>query len=419
METLHGSSGSVAFGVLLAALVAPAACRPASSYDPGFSADDAPPEADPSPQTPSGTPAAVSGADGGVTASANPGIPGRKMTGSDQCGGDIVALAYDTTVKLHVDTSLGSDLYDSPCELDSGPDMVYEVEIPRAGTATFELATENIITGEESFVPAVSDVSVYLRRACESPDSIEWCRNRDAMSGGNAFAAAVDPGSYYLFVDGESRGGGYDLTVTYAAARCGDSAVNPGEACDDGNIVDGDGCNSACALEAGSIDSCAATQAELLMPAGHRVLAGSTTANSDAHGFDPTLCNVADYGGGRDRVMTVVPQVTGTMNLSLGYGQSETLPSICAADSTAAGCWSRVLYVRHATSDASQGACEDVSNQVACDALGVFPSYTQDVAVQVIANETYFVFVDSYWDGDNNPESASGDYNLHVNLQSD
>lgn len=61
-------------------------------------------------------------------------------------------------------------------------------------------------------------------------------------------------------------------TSTGAAPVCGDSKVDPGEACDDGNAVDGDGCTQACGKECSSL---------------HFVGAGIATA------ADPSTLNVA------------------------------------------------------------------------------------------------------------------------------
>lgn len=347
------------------------------------------------------------GGDGGSTAGAGgEGGSGPRMTGADTCGGEPLALDYGYRSVLMGDTSLGQDDYASGCEASSGPDMVYQLDVASPGTMSF-------------FVSALAgqDVSVYLRRSCDNENTVLWCRNHDQAMLTRSFIVPLDTGTYYLFVDTDgATGGQYELSVSFDEGACGDTAVNAAEQCDDGNTNDGDGCDASCQLEPGSNDTCADPQGPVTLPAGHTLLTGTTTGNAASHAFDEIACGTTDYGGGRDRVIAVTPQIDGELSLSLGYDSSGQAPSICEDDIGSFGCWDRVLHVRHAAGDASAAACQDVENQIACAAGGDFPSYVQDITIDVVANETYFIFVDSFWDGDTNPSWASGPYYLHLDL---
>lgn len=191
---------------------------------------------------------------------------------------------------------------------------------------------------------------------------------------------------------------------------CGDNSVDPLlEECDDGNAIPGDGCDATCQLEATPGDDCASAPTVAVFP-GVTDIEGNTLFADDDHGFQggdgPVGCEVTDSGGGKDQVIALVPQIGGDLALRVGF-LSPTL-SACEENINHLACWDRVLSVRH--------ACADVSAQILCAGPGVDPTYVQELTFAVVANETYYVFIDSFWDGGGTPSFAAGPYTLDITL---
>jgi cysteine-rich repeat protein len=73
------------------------------------------------------------------------------------------------------------------------------------------------------------------------------------VAGSETLAVPVVDGNTLLVVAhgyASEDQGPFELTAAFEAARCGNHALDPGEACDDGARVGGDGCSAACELEA-------------------------------------------------------------------------------------------------------------------------------------------------------------------------
>lgn len=350
------------------------------------------------------------GAEGGAGGSPPPPPP---TDGADSCA-SVASWGVDHGFSAAFDgntlAASSESLYSSPCEIVSGPEEVYRLDVAQEGTISIVAAA---LEGQ--------DLTFHLRTECDDVTSATLCRNHDPEKQTEAFTTSLAAGTYFLFIDSEVHNNGstgqgaYQVSVTFDEGRCGDGAHNAGEQCDDGNVEVGDGCDASCQLEPGSNDSCADPQGPILLGEGSQVYTASTLGNNASHGFDEVACGVIDYGGARERVIAVTPQITGELSLKLGYDLAGTT-AICAQDISASGCWDRVLHVRHAAGDASEAACANVANQIACDKGNDWPEYVQELTLEVTANETYYVFIDSYWDGGGNPAWASGPYNLHMNL---
>lgn len=150
-------------------------------------------------------------------------------------------------------------------------------------------------------------------------------------------------------------------------STCGNKKVDPGEACDDGNTQSGDGCSATCAIEplAGT-DQCP----------GHAVaLAGAGNAVRSKVVSLSTASLVASYAGtcggnGRDGVVAVTSDVSGTMRAQLTTS------------------WPSVLYARK--------TCADGASELGCKKADLTkPNETiRDLSFAVQAGVPTYLFVD-------------------------
>lgn len=344
-----------------------------------------------------------SGAQGG----GGQGGGGNMNTGTDACPGDAITIDIGFGDSFVGDTAGAADDYESVCEIDSGPEMVYQLNIASDGVLDLSVLA---LDGQ--------DLSVYLREACTASSSAVFCRNHDALMESRGWKTYLDAGTYYLFIDTEGQtGGGYALDLLFSASICGDTVVGPGEQCDDGNGDTGDGCAS-CMLEAGSNDTCADPQVELL-PAGLHTFSGTTLGNAATYAFNDTTCGVAHSPpGAPDRVFEFVPQVTGDLRLRLGWDETNMGEPYCNQPPDFydnVECLESVLHVRHAAGQSGPAVCSNVANQIVCE--GTQTTFlTNDVTFPVTANESYYVFIDSYYDGAGFPNFVAGPYDLNVEL---
>ena len=344
------------------------------------------------------------GGEGAMGGGGDGGAP--PLTGEDTCPGDPYDLSPGTTLNLFGDTSMAADDYQSFCG-DPNPgnngDLVYALTFDSPGTLSLNHTSEGALN------PAL-----YVRTTCDDDDTTVFCR--DISDTQRTFKQHVEAQTYYVIADASGEmNGAYTLTVDYQAPICGDGVTNPpNEECDDGNNSPGDGCVD-CNLEGNVFNSCANPEPEMVT-VGDTLLIGTTLGNSDDHTFSVGCPGPTDTGGGPDRVYEIEPDTSGTMTIKLGFEADGVTPS-CVADPNGAYCWDHVLHVRHADGMQGQATCSDISNEVACDATVTAPAYTHTVTFPVTANEKYYVFIDSYWNGGGTPAFASGPYFLHVNLQ--
>lgn len=350
------------------------------------------------------------GATGGGGAGANGGSGGGGMmnSGTDLCPGEAINIANGFQGTFIGDTSLAAADYASVCEVDSGPEVVYQLNIATPGTFSLSALA---LDGQ--------DLSIYMREACTAVSSTVFCRNHDTLMEQRGVKRHLDAGTYHLFVDTEGQvGGRYTLDIVFADGFCGDGVKSPTEQCDDANGTSNDGCDN-CVLEAAANDTCADPFSDLLSPGSH-VYPGNNFANTDNQQFQDGQCQVTEASpGGPDRVYDFTPQVDGTLRLRLGWDATNMDPSFCEIDFDNPGCLESVLHVRHAAGASGPAVCSNLLNQIACDGSQSVEFLTRDITIPVIGNEHYYVFVDSYYDGGANPEYVGGPYFLHVELTPD
>jgi cysteine-rich repeat protein len=332
-------------------------------------------------------------------------------TGADVCPGDAYSLANGESLVLMGDTSGAADDYNPTCDEGDGNDLVYAITFNDPGTLDLSLYS----------LGGALDPVLSLRTGCDAAETAMFCRNSSALARG--YRVDVAPGTYYVFVDGAgATSGEFRLSLKVDAPACGDGAVNPGEQCDDGNTASLDGCDASCAAEPGADFNCGnAPDADVFAAAPlslHGNTFGSTMTNDYNHISDPNCADVE--GGGPDHVYKITAQSAGDLHLRLGFNPDfpSSPDSDCDVDELGVRCWVRTMYVRT--------TCEDANSQVACfgpggdaDGPGGVPDYVEEIVLpSVQIGETYYVFVDSYWDGQTGAacgdNCVSGPYTLHI-----
>jgi hypothetical protein len=184
-------------------------------------------------------------------------------------------LAPQGTQTITGDTSLAGDDLEGSCVGAGAPDRVY----------TFTLAQQTSIDAQSTGF----DTGLYLRSACDDAGAELACNDDDDPPGelGSRVTATLDPGTYYLVVDGfdGEAVGGYTLTVTFACV---------GEDADgDGTCDATDGCPADPAKSEPGVCGCGASDED-------------TDGDSAADCVDPCpadpgdQCAAADSGAGDD-----------------------------------------------------------------------------------------------------------------------
>lgn len=117
------------------------------------------------------------------------------------------------------------------------------------------------------------------------------------------------------------------------APRCGDGALDTGEACDDGNLIDGDGCAATCARElgcAGALDLLTLAEAG---PGGTRLVAGARPAAG-------STLQASCGGAGAEQVYLFQAPFAGSLTASVQGGEGTTLSlrRTCAEALTETAC---------------------------------------------------------------------------------
>ena len=148
------------------------------------------------------------------------------------------------------------------------------------------------------------------------------------------------------------------------------------------------------------------------------MIVGSDLGNADDHTWPNGACSIDDAGGSPDQVYAFVPQISGTMQMRVGFDPTDTL-SECSIDPNGAHCWDRMIYARHLAGQSGQAVCANIANHMACAGPTPAPDFANDLTISVTAGETYYFFIDSFWDGNVPPQNfalVSGPYYLHVYL---
>lgn len=126
-------------------------------------------------------------------------------------------LPLDVGRQVHGNTGTGSNSMSGTCAGGESPEHVYLLRIDQRLQVSASLSS--------SF-----DGALYLQRTCGDTDSELACNDDNPDTSHSQISTTLDPGTYYLVVDGYSGSGEYDLTVSTAQAQpisaiCGDAPV--------------------------------------------------------------------------------------------------------------------------------------------------------------------------------------------------
>ena len=153
---------------------------------------------------------------------------------------DVAPISAGTVVG---DTSFGSDLLTTTCEVPEGEPQLGPEEVfgylVTGETDTLQLVTASVVAARPHALAA--------RSVCATPESELVCTSQ-----GEQIQVLVAPGStLWLVVEALSYDdvGAFELTVSQAPVVCGDGELVWPEECDDGNLDGGDGCDADCFLE--------------------------------------------------------------------------------------------------------------------------------------------------------------------------
>lgn len=316
---------------------------------------------------------------------------GGEATPSEACPGEGIPLKTGESRSISDSTEGGKDDLSASCgdtsmESDA-PDRIYAITVEEDGSFR---ASVTAMAG------SAIDPVLTLRSACdnESGSEIECA---DLSTSKEVIAREIKAGTYYLIVDGASNtSGAFELQIDFTAPACGDSILNTGEQCDPAAV--GLGCDETCKFEVPlpSQDKC---------PGGGGVqnvgAEGVTVVNQHTTGFTDNYSSTGCPAkpGGPDRVYQIVPEVSGTMTVSVGYDE-DGMTSVCDKDAQGVGCFNRVLYVRT--------TCSDEGTEITCSDAG--PLSPESVTFEVTEFNQYYVIVDG--------ASAEdfGQFNLFISL---
>jgi hypothetical protein len=288
--------------------------------------------------------------------------------------------------------------------------VVYKVTTTADGTLTI---TVKAATGSSLVPVLLQQATCGTNLDCTGPTGSQTTLIED-----------LPAGTYYFIVEGaNSTTGAFQLSATLATPKCGDGAVNAGEKCDLGALPpaswQADGC-----YPPGNAMQCQGVPAMMqqsMCPG--QMIAVPKGVNQNLDPMGSTINFPATYSGscnqmgacpacpGPSRVYNLVPAVSGTMTVDIGYDTTHT-NTVCTDDPNSVGCWDMVLFARTACADGtSEIATPDGGTTTGCSDP-VFP----DAAVikfPVTAGTSYYVFVVGYDQG----TFGSGPYNLFVTLQ--
>jgi cysteine-rich repeat protein len=227
---------------------------------------------------------------------------------------------------------------------------------------------------------------VALRSACADPKTESACK-AVPVSGGKAelvFPVAAKQ-TTYVVVDGiAGKSGAYTLSVDISATTCGDGLAQYPEQCDEGNTTSGDGCSATCQLEVplSAPGKCpGATYAFAGSLAGPKTVSFAGDVSLLASTASSVGCTSA---GGKDQVYAITPSISGALRsvLTASYPGAQ-------------------LHARR--------ECFTSSTQLDCR-VQPLASVPLEMTMPVVAQNTYFIFVDS------DSSSPGGPYTLDLTL---
>ena len=347
-----------------------------------------------------------SGGGGGTTSGGPVDIVG------DSCNAPaVVTLKPGNSVAIHGSTMGMADDFTSFCG-DTDPaadtvDVVYQLRLEGAGLLKLSLDDH---TGVDDF-----DAAMVVRVSeCGADWGGDMCVDQ-SQSGEKAALDVAGSSFVWVVVDGVNGGRGeFTLAVDLSAPVCGDGIVNDvsaGEQCDelplDPNICYPPGHPQQCQFKPPAVldlESCPGQ--DVVIGGGEALVLGPNDTSNYAD--DAAGSCVGGNLGGRDHVYHFEPQADGTLSLRVGNDVATGAPFCdqCDENGCPAGCWIPVVYVRQGDCDAALGT------EVACAFDDSFSTTVASVQVPVTAFQSYWVFVDSYWDGD----YTAGPYYLEATL---
>jgi cysteine-rich repeat protein len=287
----------------------------------------------------------------------------------DDCPGSTFVLSGPPNAprKLSiVGNTKGKATSQSPTScLGSGPNDVYGITPDIAGSM------------KVSLVAAFDNATLHVRSDCDSStaqlDCIEGLEPFDFLS---VNVPVLPNQTFYVIVDGQSSTaslqnfGPYSLQIEITPAACGNDALDGNEECDDGNAAVGDGCDATCALESAGTDNDVCPGATLALV--------STTGGTESGVVTAsTELLVGDYQAksttcasklAKDAVYAVTPTISGTLTATVN-GQFDS-----------------AVYV--------QKVCGSTVDELICGDKFDGNS-AESVGAPVLANQTYYVVVDS------------------------
>jgi cysteine-rich repeat protein len=303
-------------------------------------------------------------------------VDGTPPAGS--CPGAAITLTAPTALRrigsVSGDTTSSGTSFESPaCGGGSGKDVVYSITSDLPGRARVTL-------------DAKFDSFVALRSACADPKTESACKPVP-VSGGKAeliFPVAAKQ-TTYVVVDGVAgKSGAFRLDVDISATTCGDGLAQYPEQCDEGNTTAGDGCSANCLLET-------PLSAPGKCPGATYTLVGSVAGPKTVSfaGDVSLLAGTASAigclsGGGKDQVYAITPTISGALKSVLRASYPEAQ-----------------LHARR--------ECFSSQTQLDCR-IQPIASVPLEMTIPVVAQNTYFIFVDS------DSGSTGGPYTLDVTL---
>lgn len=294
------------------------------------------------------------------------------------CPGTAITLTSPSATKragtVTGDTSGSGSSFDSAtCGGGNGKDAVYSIKSDLPGRARVKL-------------DAKFDAYVALRTTCADPKTETTCKSVPVGGGQTevVFPVAANE-TTFVVVDGVAgKSGAFTITVDVDATSCGDGLAQYPEQCDDGNTAAGDGCSPSCQLET-PLSAAGKCPGATYTMAGSA--AGPTTVSfaGDVSLLASTGSSLGcSSGGGKDQVYAITPTISGSLKTVLHAQYPEAQ-----------------LHARR--------ECFTSQSQMDCR-VQPLASVPLEMTIPVVAQNTYFVFVDS------DSGSPGGAYTLDVTL---
>jgi len=303
-----------------------------------------------------------------------------KVEGATEAGGCpgtpiplTAAGATRRTGKIAGDTTGSGTSFDSAtCGGGNGRDVVYTITSDVPGSARVRL-------------DAKFDAYVALRTVCTDGKTETACKPVPVGGGvSDLVFPVVAKQTAYVIVDGVAgKSGAFTLDVVIDATACGDGTSQWPEQCDDGNTVAGDGCSPTCTLETplSAAGKCPGATYTFVGGAAPRTVSFSGDTSTLASTGSSLGCSSA---GGKDQVYAITPTTSGSLKsvLRASYPDAQ-------------------LHARR--------ECFTSQTQLDCRVQPA-ASVPLEMTIPVVADSTYFVFVDSA------TSSPGGAYTLDVTL---